>query len=117
MSDHFRTIVFKKKDRWANITLNRPEVKNALSEIMTDELMLVFKEIKEDDSDASSDDIKQVQPDFELIAFDFVSNPSTHGAFMAPANEGKINESVGTRDGVCCHDCKVENIIDEIIRG
>ena len=23
----------------------------------------------------------QVQPDFELIAFDFVSNPSTHGAF------------------------------------
>ena len=75
------------------------------------------KEIKEDDSDASSDDIKQVQPDFELIAFDFVSNPSTHGAFMAPANEGKINESVGTRDGVCCHDCKIEDIIDEIIRG
>jgi hypothetical protein len=25
-----------------------------------------------------------VQEDFELIAFDFVSNPSTHGAFMAP---------------------------------
>jgi len=72
------------------------------------------KEIKEDDS---SDDVKQVQPDFELIAFDFVSNPSTHGAFMAPTNEGKLNESVGTRDGVCCHDCKVEGIIDEIIRG
>jgi hypothetical protein len=72
------------------------------------------KEIKEDDSDG---DVKQVQPDFELIAFDFVSNPSTHGAFMAPTNEGKLNESVGTRDGVCCHDCKVEGIIDEIIRG
>ena len=25
---------------------------------------------------------QQVQPDFELIAFDFVSNPSTHGAFL-----------------------------------
>ena len=72
------------------------------------------KEIKEDDSDG---EVKQVQPDFELIAFDFVSNPSTHGAFMAPTNEGKLNESVGTRDGVCCHDCKVEGIIDEIIRG
>ena len=30
----------------------------------------------------------EVQPDFELIAFDFVSNPSTHGAFMRPVNEG-----------------------------
>ena len=62
--------------------------------------------------------VVKVQPDFELIAFDFVSNTSTHGAFMAPANEGKLNESVGTRhDGLCCHDCKVEGIIDEIIRG
>ena len=60
----------------------------------------------------------EVQPDFELIAFDFVSNPSTHGAFMSPGkvNEGKLNEGVGTRDGVCCHDCKVENIINEIFR-
>jgi hypothetical protein len=29
----------------------------------------------------------QVQDDFELIAFDFVSNPSTHGAFLKPMNE------------------------------
>lgn len=33
-----------------------------------------------------------VQDDFDLIAFDFVSNPSTQGAFMYP--NGKINESV-----------------------
>ena len=32
----------------------------------------------------------EVQPDFELIAFDFVSNPSTYGAFLSPVNEGKI---------------------------
>ena len=68
------------------------------------------KEIHEDDS-------VEVQPDFELIAFDFVSNPSTHGAFLSPTNESKLNESVGTRDGVCCHDCKVENIINDIFRG
>jgi hypothetical protein len=32
-----------------------------------------------------------VQPDFELVCWDFVSNPSTHGAFMRPStiNEGK----------------------------
>ena len=63
-------------------------------------------------------DTVEVQPDFELIAFDFVSNPSTHGAFLSPTNEGKLNEGIGTRhDGVCCHDCKVENIINDIFRG
>jgi hypothetical protein len=66
------------------------------------------KEIHEDDT-------VEVQPDFELIAFDFVSNPSTHGAFLTPVNEG-VNK-VGTRDGVCCHDCKIENIINDIFRG
>ena len=35
------------------------------------------------------DETLEVQPDFELIAFDFVSNPSTHGAFLSPVNEGK----------------------------
>tara|TARA_R110001592_G_scaffold73714_1_gene224661 strand:+ start:99 stop:707 length:609 start_codon:yes stop_codon:yes gene_type:complete len=32
-----------------------------------------------------------VQDDFELIGWDFVSTPSTHGAFMSPT--GKINEN------------------------
>jgi len=32
----------------------------------------------------------EVQDDFELIAFDFVSNPSTHGAFLRPVNESTI---------------------------
>ena len=34
-----------------------------------------------------------VQDDFELLCFDFVSTPSTHGAFMSPVgslNEGQI---------------------------
>jgi len=70
------------------------------------------KEIHEDGGDTV-----EVQPDFELIAFDFVSNPSTHGAFLSPTNESKLNEGVGTRDGVCCHDCKIENIINDIFRG
>ena len=65
----------------------------------------------------ADDDTVEVQNDFELIAFDFVSNPSTHGAFLSPTNEGKLNEGVGTRDGVCCHDCKIENIINDIFRG
>ena len=67
--------------------------------------------------EADGEDTVEVQPDFELIAFDFVSNPTTHGAFLSPTNESKLHEGVGTRDGVCCHDCKIENIINDIFRG
>ena len=80
------------------------------------------EEIRE--SDGYTDTVKDgeptvaVQPDFELIAFDFVSNPSTQGAFMSPGQiKESINEGLGTRDGKCCHDCKVENIINDIFRG
>ena len=56
---------------------------------------------------------QEVQPDFELIAFDFVSNPSTHGAFMYP-----VNESVDkTQDRSCDEYCRVESIINDIMRG
>ena len=37
----------------------------------------------------------EVQDDFELIGFDFVSNPSTHGAFLRPVNES-VNSKVNT---------------------
>ena len=58
-------------------------------------------------------DAQEVQPDFELIAFDFVSNPSTHGAFMYPMTEG-----VERVQGRTCGDyCKVESIINGIMRG
>ena len=49
-----------------------------------------------DEDDAGKQTVA-VQPDFELIAFDFVSNPSTQGAFLHPTNEGVINESVEYR--------------------
>jgi len=40
------------------------------------------------------EDTVAVENDFDLICWDFVSNPSTHGAFLRPTNEGVINESV-----------------------
>ena len=56
----------------------------------------------------SDGDTVEVQPDFELIAFDFVSNPSTHGAFMRPVNEGVEKQKPET---------KIESIINSIMRG
>ena len=51
----------------------------------------------------------EVQPDFELVCWDFVSNPSTHGAFMNPIalQEGKIKVSKYTN---------LDSIINDILR-
>ena len=63
------------------------------------------KEMHED----NGDDTVEVQPDFELIAFDFVSNPSTHGAFMSPLKEG-VEKDIKPIS-------KVESIVNDILRG
>jgi len=65
---------------------------------------------EDDDSDQP---VMKVGNDFELIAFDFVSNPSTHGAFMYP-----LSENVDKQHGRACGAyCKAEDIINKIIRG
>ena len=60
------------------------------------------------------DDVQQVGNDFELIAFDFVSNPSTHGDFMHPLSEGVDKIQQGR---TCGQYCKAEDLINKIIRG
>ena len=63
--------------------------------------------------ESNGDQVSKVGDDFELIAFDFVSNPSTHGAFLHP-----MNESVDNQQGRTCGDyCRAEDIINHIIRG
>ena len=51
----------------------------------------------------------EVQDDFELVCWDFVSNPSTHGAFMNPIslNEGKVKASKYSN---------LDSIINDILR-
>jgi hypothetical protein len=51
----------------------------------------------------------EVQDDFELVCWDFVSNPSTHGAFMNPVS---LNEGATVTDKYG----KVNNIINDILR-
>ena len=68
------------------------------------------EQIDEDDNGAPT---VQVQPDFELIAFDFVSNPSTHGAFLSPLKEG-VDKTVTK---ISKKYQKVNNIVSDILRG
>lgn len=50
-----------------------------------------------------------VQDDFELVCWDFVSNPSTHGAFMNPMS---LNEGI---DKVLDKYAKVHSIVSDIL--
>mgnify|MGYP006083038677 FL=1 len=42
--------------------------------------------------EASNGKSVTVEDDFDLICWDFVSNPSTHGAFMRPVNESVVSK-------------------------
>ena len=59
-----------------------------------------------------SDGTVMVQEDFELVGWDFVSNPSTHGAFMAPMNESKQWAKVAEE---CGKWCRSQDLMREII--
>jgi hypothetical protein len=56
------------------------------------------------------DDAVEVQPDFELITFDFVSNPSTQGAFLKP-----VTEAINRSTPVNVRKQKAEELIRDII--
>lgn len=58
----------------------------------------------------------KVGEDFELLGWDFVSNPSTQGAFMETLNESvqkTVRKQIGT--DVCGDWCKTQHLIREII--
>jgi len=50
-----------------------------------------------------------VQPDFELVCWDFVSNPSTQGAFMNPISLNEQKQTAGKYD-------RLDSIINNILR-
>jgi hypothetical protein len=58
----------------------------------------------------------KVGDDFELIGWDFVSNPSTHGAFMTPVNINEsVNKQLQEQAIVCGEFCKAQDLMREII--
>lgn len=63
-------------------------------------------------NEEGGDGTVMVQDDFEILCWDFVSNPSTHGAFMKPMNEGvdplqkQINQYA-----------KINSLIQDILKG
>ena len=105
------------KDFYSGISLPTEAYERAMEGIMSSTADVVTRAQEADPRGLGSvesvgDGSQEVQPDFELIAFDFVSNPSTHGAFLHP-----MNESVDKQGRTCGQYCKAEDIINHIIRG
>jgi hypothetical protein len=59
-----------------------------------------------------NDGTLMVQEDFELVGWDFVSNPSTHGAFMAPLQESKQWKQIAEE---CGKWCRAQDLMREIL--
>jgi len=60
----------------------------------------------------SGEETVEVQQDLDLISWDFVSTPSTQNAFLSPITEG-----VRKAGRTCGKWCKVESLINDIVRG
>jgi hypothetical protein len=54
----------------------------------------------------------EVGEDFELLCWDFVSNPSTHGAFMTPIYESVVNKITADK---CGDWCRAQHLMKEMI--
>jgi hypothetical protein len=117
VSHNIREMVWKGNDLVGTVEVLGTPAGNILKELFKSGIKLGISsrglgsvepvnEAGEGDSDTVA-----VQGDFELIAFDFVSNPSTHGAFMYP-----MNESVGGKNELPKY-YKVNRIINDIIAG
>ena len=54
----------------------------------------------------------EVQPDFELLCWDFVSTPSTQGAFMTPTG---LNENYNPKQQTTSKYNKINSLVSDII--
>lgn len=61
-----------------------------------------------------SESTAMVGDDFELIAFDFVSNPSTQGAFMSPVGQVPLAEGI-VKDPLTGRWSKTDDIVRNIL--
>lgn len=85
---------------------------NILKELLRADILLGISSRGMGSTQPISENQVQVGEDFELIGWDFVSNPSTHGAFMRPLQEN-IMKQIGTDS--CGEYCKAQDLMREIL--
>lgn len=87
---------------------------NILKELLRGDILLGISSRGMGSTKPLGDNKLEVQEDFELLCWDFVSNPSTHGAFMRPMNES-VNRQLDKQAAVCGDFCRAQDLMREII--
>ena len=85
---------------------------NILKELLRSNILLGISSRGMGSTKQAAGNKLEVQNDYELLGWDFVSQPSTHNAFMRPINEGVINQ-IGSDS--CGQFCRAQSLMREII--
>ena len=112
VSHNIRDISWNGNDLIGTVEILSTPSGNILKELLRSEITLGISSRGMGSTTPISDNRVQVGEDFELIGWDFVSNPSTHGAFMSPMNESVMNK-IGT--DVCGKWCRAQALMRDII--
>lgn len=84
---------WKGNDLYGKIQLLNTPSGNIVKEIIKDGHTIGISSRGTGSVEKTRESIMSVQDDFELICWDFVSNPSTHGAFMKHSLQESMNSS------------------------
>lgn len=110
VSHNIKEIFWKGNDLCGVVEILATPSGNILKELLRAGILLGISSRGMGSTKQIDENTVEVQEDFELLGWDFVSNPSTHGAFMRP-----MNESVSIDNVQCDVYCKSHEIIREIL--
>ncbi len=112
VSHNIREIWWEGDDVCGTVEILSTPSGNILKELLKNNIRLGISSRGLGSVNEQRDGTVMVQDDFELVGWDFVSNPSTHGAFMAPINESKQWKKIADE---CGKWCKAHDLMREII--
>jgi hypothetical protein len=114
VSHNIREIHWEGDDLVGTVEILPTPSGNILKELLNAGILLGISSRGMGSTKPVGDNKVEVQEDFELVGWDFVSNPSTHGAFMRPMNES-VNKKLQEQTNVCGDYCRAQDLMREII--
>jgi hypothetical protein len=114
VSHNIREIHWEGDDLVGTVEILPTPSGNILKELLNAGILLGISSRGMGSTKPVGDNKVEVQEDFELVGWDFVSNPSTHGAFMRPMNES-VNKKLQEQADVCGDYCRAQDLMREII--
>ena len=112
VSHNIVEIYWEGDDVWGVVEILSTPSGNILKELLKNNIRLGISSRGLGSVKDMHDGTVVVQEDFELLGWDFVSNPSTHGAFMAPMNESVQHQKMIEE---CGKWCKAQDLMREIL--